>query len=78
MLTLEEHMLIEMLGNCMNAFTQILGSERTRQYDLVEVSTHIHALQDKVLAQAGARMYPDKYRLLGETVASTNAKITTS
>ena len=36
--------------------------------DLREVAGHIHALQDKVLAQAAARAYPDEFRLMGGVV----------
>ena len=33
--------------------------------DWAEFSTHLHAIQHMIMAQAAARAYPDKYRLLG-------------
>lgn len=34
--------------------------------DFREVVVHIHALQHMIMAQAAARAYPDRYRLLGQ------------
>jgi len=38
-----------------------------REKDLGEIIAHIHAVQQALLSQAGARAYPDKFRLLGRT-----------
>lgn len=40
----------------------------TREADLTELSTAIHTVQRAVMAQAAARAYPAKFRLLGGTV----------
>lgn len=66
LLTPKEQALITKLGECMGDFRDIAGEGPSRQHDLNEIAAHIHALQDKVLAQAAARAYAGKYRLLGE------------
>jgi hypothetical protein len=66
LLTETEHRLIEMLGDCFNLYREVLGAGPTRRADLLEATAHIHALQARVMAQAAARAYPERYRLLGE------------
>lgn len=65
MLTQAERDLISDLGRCMGAFTRIVGDGRTRDADLTEFCTIIHAAQNTVMSQAAARAYPHEYRLLG-------------
>jgi hypothetical protein len=60
---------IEALGHVAGLFGQIVGWGRTRDHDLGEAIDKIHQLQNMVLAQAAARAYPDRYRLLGESLA---------
>lgn len=68
-LTPAEHDLIARLIAVWDGFVAVVGAGPTRDGDLAEVAFHVHALQDKVLSQAAARAYPDRYRLLGETLA---------
>jgi hypothetical protein len=65
LLTQAEHDLIRDLGLCMVAFTCIAGAERTRDADLTEFCSIIHAAQNTVMSQAAARAYPHEYRLVG-------------
>jgi hypothetical protein len=72
-LTFEEHALIQALGDCASAYsTKVVGdNDRTREHDINEFVGHIHDLQARVMMQAAARLYPDKYRLAGGTLAET-------
>lgn len=67
-LTEAEHQVMELTSQLWSALCSVTGDGRTRAEDLHEASLHIHALQNMVLAQAAARAYPDKYRLLGHTI----------
>jgi hypothetical protein len=64
-LTELEHEVIDDLAKVYNKFNMLMDHGDSRRDDLVEVAMLIHGLQDKVLAQAAARLYPAKYRLLG-------------
>lgn len=48
----------------------IVGHGRTRNTDLSELFGHVHAIQQAVMSQLAARTYPDRFRLLGEVLAS--------
>lgn len=65
LLTDDEHEFVEQLGRAWNLLCDVVGSGSSRSGDLAEAATHVHALQNLVLAQAAARAYPDRYRLLG-------------
>ena len=68
-LTEEEKNLLEDIADCYDQFVaNVVGWNATRENDLEEIAFHIHALQNAVLAQAAARNYPGKYRLLGDTL----------
>lgn len=47
--------------------------EQARPNDMREVVHHIHGLQRLIMAQAACRAYPEKYRLLGETLPSKDS-----
>lgn len=49
----------------------IIADGPSRDADLAEAVHHIHAVQRMVLAQAAARAYPDRYRLLGGLLRSS-------
>lgn len=59
---------MDLTGNLMVLLTQIVGDGPTREADIREAAYRVHALQNMILAQAAARVYPDRYRLLGETL----------
>lgn len=69
-LTADEHEVIEMLGRASSLFcSRVVGqSSDTRPHDINEFCSRIHDLQARVMAQAAARSYPDRYRLAGETL----------
>jgi hypothetical protein len=75
MLTQDEHRLVETLADVANQFAQVIGDGHTRVADADEVTAIIHCLQDKVLAQAAARLYPEKYRLLGGVVSREGVSV---
>lgn len=69
MLTSKEHRIIEILAELANDFSDIMGNHQGAcEVDMREVGMHIHALQEKVMAQAASRAYPNLYRLLGEVI----------
>lgn len=65
MLTDLEHEVVDDLAKVYNKFCKLVGLGVTRRDDLNEIAMLLHGLQDKVLAQAAARLYPEKYRLMG-------------
>lgn len=67
-LTPGEHRVLELTGELWKALCEVTGNGSTRSADLTEAVAHIHALQHMVLAQAAGRAYPERYRLIGETL----------
>jgi hypothetical protein len=67
LLTADEHEAIDLTGQLANLMGRIVGEGPTRTGDLNEVVQRIQAIQHMILAQAAARAYPDRYRLLGGT-----------
>lgn len=68
MLTYEEEQFIDHMADAANMVSSIIGDGPTRSEDMAEAVLHIHALQRMVAAQSAARLYPGRYRLLGEVV----------
>jgi hypothetical protein len=68
LLTDIEHELIIKLGECANIFCNQIAWADVED-DKNEFIDKIHQLQHTVLAQAGARAYPDRYRLAGRTIS---------
>lgn len=64
-MTIREHDLVKKLGSLAQDFNNIMTRGIVYNEDYREVVYHIHALQNMVLAQAAARVYPHMYRLLG-------------
>lgn len=60
-----EQKTLDLTAELTNNLHQITAWGRTRESDLAELHSHIHSIQNAILAQAAARNYPDKYRLLG-------------
>lgn len=70
LLTPAEHRSMELTAELWNLLcAEVAGTDRSRTGDLAEVALHIHAIQHVILAQAAGRAYPDRYRLLGGTLA---------
>jgi hypothetical protein len=65
-LTAEEHLAMMRTTELWSAFQNIVGNGPTRDADLREGMTHIHALQNMILSQGARRAHPDSYRMLGE------------
>jgi len=65
LLTADEQKAITLTADLWNQLCRVVGGGRTRDADLVELCTHIHAIQHAVMSQAAARAYPGEYRLLG-------------
>lgn len=75
LLTEEEHGVVKKLAEVFGDMLDIINKssngnahDSSRGPDICEVVNHIHALQNMVLAQAAARRYPDRYRLLGSSI----------
>lgn len=64
-LTEAEHKLVKDIADVFGSFLGIMEHNDSYGGDLQEIIYHIHVLQNHVLAQAAARAYPNKYRLLG-------------
>lgn len=67
LLTDTEHELVELLGKVAGGVSRMVlgGDPAVATGDRNELVAAVHVLQYRVLAQAAARAYPDRYRLLG-------------
>lgn len=63
-----EQDLLDELADVAQSFSSVIAHGPTRAADLAEMGVHVHALQNMVLAQSAARVYPDRYRLMGATL----------
>lgn len=69
-LTQHEHRAMELTAELWNLICQEIAQDgRSRTGDLGEIANHIHGIQRAILAQAAARAYPDRYRLMGGELA---------
>lgn len=68
MLTELELAAIDLTAELANAMARIIGHGRSRDGDIAEACHHIHNLQHMIMAQAAARAYPSRFRLLGESI----------
>ena len=66
MLTSEEQDCLEMTVQLYKNILKIMGKGGSFHGDNVELVSHIHAIQNMILAQSAGREYPEKYRLLGQ------------
>lgn len=67
-LTDDEHAVIDQAGHLWDSISKIVGHGPTRDDDLGEFLIWIHLIQQKIMAQAAARAFPSRYRLLGEVI----------
>ena len=67
-LTEMEHEAVTLLGRLAGLMGAIIGDEQEAYFDRIEMVHHVHVLQRMVLAQAAARAYPDRYRLMGHRI----------
>jgi hypothetical protein len=67
-LTDDEHQAVALTAELWNLLCTIVDDGPSRDGDLAELCHHIHAIQRTVLAQAAARAYPGRYRLLGSVI----------
>jgi hypothetical protein len=67
-LTEDEHRAMELAAQLVNQVVRIMGFSDSRHGDIQELVWHIHGIQNMILAQAAARAYPDRYRLLGKVI----------
>lgn len=65
-LTKEEHEAMDLTVQLYNLLCgSVIGGGPSRAGDVMELAQHVHNIQNMVLAQAAARVYP-QYRLLGD------------
>lgn len=70
-LTPAEHKALKMSADLVGVVAQqVIGSGPCREADINEFAAAVHVVQNMILAQAAARCYPDRYRLMGETLSS--------
>jgi hypothetical protein len=72
-LTAAEHRVMGLTVDLWHGLGLIVQHGPARSSDLGELACHIHAVQRAVLAQAAARAYPDRYRLLGGDTPGVSA-----
>lgn len=52
-------------GTLANLLRRIIGDGPTAEHDWAETAADVHRLQQRIMSQAAARAYPDKFRLMG-------------
>lgn len=66
MLTDAELKALELIADASNlVVTSVIGHGPTRDADVAEFIGHVHAIQHMIAANAAARQYPQRFRLLG-------------
>lgn len=65
LLTEAELACLETTGKLANQLGGVIGQGPSAPGDLAEAVAHLHAIQRAVMAQAAARAYPERFRLLG-------------
>jgi hypothetical protein len=73
LLTQAEHNAVITAALLAEQVAEIAADGPSRDADIAEAAHHIHAVQRMILAQAAARAYPERYRLLGGTVAASKS-----
>lgn len=68
LLTEDEHAAMDLTAQLVNQVVRLMGYSNARNGDINELCMHIHGIQNMILAQAAARAYPDRYRLLGKVI----------
>jgi hypothetical protein len=65
-----EHRAMELTAGLWNHLvSEVVADGPSAAGDLRELVVHIHGIQHAIMSQAAARAYPDRYRLLGGTLA---------
>lgn len=64
-LTDDEHRAMTLTVDLATLLAEIISDGEARTSDYAELAAHLHVIQNAVLAQAAARAYPGRYRLLG-------------
>jgi hypothetical protein len=69
LLTDAEHRAMDLTGELWNLLCrEVVGHGPSRDRDLRELAHDLHVIQERILAQAAGRAYPNRYRLLGGVV----------
>lgn len=72
LLTGAEHRFMALTAELWNLLArEIVEDGPSREGDLEEMAGHFHTIQERILAQAGARAYPGLYRVLGGSIAGS-------
>lgn len=74
LLTPNEHQAVELAGRVACLLDAIAEDGPARAGDLAELCAAVHVIQNGVLAQAAARAYPDRYRLMGASPVQATAE----
>lgn len=74
MLTDREQQAIRQAGDLWGTLCAVVDDGPTRDADLAELCTHVHAIQHAVMANAAARTYPTTLRRLGSVIEETDAQ----
>lgn len=68
LLTDDEHRVMQLTADTFNLLARVVDRGPSREHDMAELCAAIHVIQRTVMAQAAARAYPHRYRLLGSTL----------
>lgn len=70
LLTPDELHAMEVTVELVNTLARVVADGPTRDQDIRELVDKIHQIQQTIMSQAAARAYPDRFRLLGETLTA--------
>lgn len=69
LLTGDEHHALRLTAELVNLVSQkVIGRGPSRDGDINEFASAMHVVQNMILSQAASRAFPDKYRLMGESL----------
>lgn len=68
LLTTQELEAMDMTAQLANKIHEIIGDGPTASADWSEAAAEIHVIQHRIMAQAAARAYPERFRLMGRTI----------
>ena len=70
LLTADELHALDLTAQLANVVRKGIGNGPTAEHDWAEMAAQIHQIQHVVMAQAAARAYPERFRLLGGVVGA--------
>lgn len=75
LMTDDEHEALRLLGETASLCRKIIGDGPQADHDWNEMAVRFHGVQHMVMRQCAARAFPERYRLLGQTITSQQREV---